>query len=82
MRTSIPPHAPPAGHRRAERIIMIYTRFGSDVTIIGRNMSGDYVRIEYHDGRIRETYPHELRADGGALEIERAIKAAPIVVED
>jgi hypothetical protein len=56
---------------------MIYTRFGSPVTIIGRDSVGEWLRVRYQDGATRDVHFNDLRADGGVTEIVRDMRAAP-----
>ena len=56
---------------------MIYTRFGSPVTIVGRDSIGEWLRVRYQDGATREVHFGDLRADGGVAEIARDVAAAP-----
>ena len=62
---------------------MIYTRFGSPVTIVGRDsVSDEWLRVRYRDGATREIHFNDLRADDGVAEIIRAVAAAPEWVEE
>ena len=58
---------------------MIYTRFGTEVEIVGATytVSGevDYVTIRYDDGEEREVEVYELRADDGMDEIMETVIA-------
>lgn len=51
----------------------IYTRFGSEVTILARCGDGNGYHIRYDgDGEETAVPVYELRADGGLAEIEDA----------
>ena len=60
---------------------MIYTRFGTPVTIIGRDSVGEWLRVRYEDRVTREVHFNDLRADDGVTEINRAVAAAPEIVK-
>jgi hypothetical protein len=58
---------------------VIYTRFGSPVTIEcdqGDTPDGRAIDVRREDGSVLHTYLYELRADGGIEEVLSAIKAA------
>jgi len=55
---------------------MIYTRFGSEIKIVRGNIDTGEVDIQYPNGKVRETYIHELRATEGIKEIHEAIERA------
>jgi hypothetical protein len=58
---------------------MIYTRFGTPIKVV---RGGEiWVRIEYSDGHQRDFLRCELKADGGAVEIEEAIENASLTPE-
>lgn len=60
-----------------ESAIMIQTRFGSEVTVLGGDFNKGTVEVKrVSDGEVMKTYVYELKADGGAGEIVRAILAA------
>ena len=61
---------------------MIYTRFGTPVTIVGRDSTGEWLTVQYQDGVRREVLFCDLRADGGAAEVARAAARAPEIVQD
>jgi len=59
---------------------MIQTRFGTPVTIISRHH--DYAETGWVDvmlpgGASKSVQVHDLRADGGAREIDEAARQAP-----
>jgi hypothetical protein len=55
---------------------MIYTRMGSPVRVVAAGDDG-FVLVEYQeDGDTREVHVGDLRADGGAAEIDEAIAGA------
>lgn len=60
------------GLREAMEAAMISTRFGTPVTI-KQELNGGYVVIERDDGSRLEVHRGELVADGGSLEIDKAI---------
>ena len=64
---------------------MIYTRFGTPVTIIAsspHHPDGDFVTLMRRDGSKLETLVCELTADNGLIEIDAAIAAlAPKAVQ-
>jgi hypothetical protein len=55
---------------------MVYTRFGSVVTVLGGNVDKGEVDVKREDGSILKTYTCELKADNGWAEISDAIEAA------
>lgn len=55
---------------------MITTRYGTPVQIIGGNFDKGTVDVQREDGSVLKTYVYELKADGGAGEIVRAILKA------
>jgi len=52
---------------------MIYTRFGSPVTIIDTDEDQQRVTLLFSDGYTTKTSVNELKADGGLQEIQIAI---------
>lgn len=54
---------------------MIYTRFGSPVTLVSKD--GPWVTCRYETGEIKEWAETEFRADGGWDELEKALAAIP-----
>ena len=52
----------------------IYTRFGSEVDIIGYNHNTGDIEVKFPCGDIDNFAIYELKADDGIQEIEEAIK--------
>lgn len=53
----------------------IYTRYGTQVTIVGKSDLEGWTIISYDDGSTREVGIMDLKADNGAVEINEAIAA-------
>lgn len=53
----------------------IYTRYGTQVTIVGKSDLEGWTIISYDDGSTREVHTSDLKADNGAIEINEAIAA-------
>ncbi len=51
----------------------IFTRFGSEVEIIGQNHDTGDIEVKYNNGDIEEYPIYELRADRGIAEIQGEI---------
>lgn len=64
---------------------MVYTRFGSPITVTSYNAETGDVTFVYRDDRrgVRKTHVSELKADGGIAEILAGVKVtlSPSVVE-
>lgn len=58
---------------------MIYTRFGSEVTVVRSDLAAyrPWIQVKRKDGSTIICGPSDLKADGGAKEIIEACKAAP-----
>lgn len=62
---------------------MLYTRYGSKVEVVGKllDIEGQVrlARCKRDDDSTVDVWPWDLRSDRDALEVVRAIKAAPAV---
>ena len=52
----------------------IYTRFGSEVEVVGYNHNTGDIEVKYQNGDIEDYAIYELKADGGIEEIQEATR--------
>ncbi len=60
---------------------MIYTKFGSKVTIVRKHQDFDtsgWIEVKHEDGTEQQVQLSDLKADGGISEINTVILSSPV----